>query len=166
MIIKLYTKRAEMILTILCTSHKLLRWCTSANFQSATCYPLAIAVTVSLISASVVFLRYLKANSWYLLADTVITDNLCSWITDSGKVESNHRIGNLCPALPFKLLPLSKGESDCNGHICVSYGSEFRQMVKCCGISLDRYQPDGLSPSLTVVLAGVEEFTYLSRKKK
>ena len=112
------------------------------------------------------FLRYLKANYWYLLADTVITDNLCSWITDSGKVESNHRIGNLCPALPFKLLPLSKGESDCNGHICVSYGSGFHQAVKCCGISLDRYQPDGLSPPLTVVLTGVEEITYLSRKKR
>ena len=64
-------------------------------------------------------------------------------------------MGNLRPALPSKLLPLSKGESDCNGHICVSYGSGFRQAVKCCVISLDRYQPDGLSPPLTVVLTGV-----------
>lgn len=160
MIIKLYTRRTEMILTILCTSHKLLRWCISANFQSATCYPLAIAVTVSLYLHKCSFSRYLKANYWYLLADVAIT-----WITDSGKVESNHRIGNLCPALPFKLLPLSKGESDCNGHICVSYGLEFRQ-VKCCGISLDRYQSDGLSPPLTVVLTCVEEITYLSRKKR
>mgnify|MGYP007006969957 CR=1 FL=1 len=161
MIIKLYTIRTEMILTVLRTSHKLLRWCTSTNFQSATCYPLAIAVTVSLYLRKCSFLRYLKANSWYLLADTAIT-----WITDSGKVESNHRMVNLCPALPFKLLPLSKGESDCNGHICVSYGLGFHQAVKCCGISLDRYQADGLSPSLTVVLTGVEEITYLSRKKR